>query len=273
MAGGYPACFAAFPNRSRVAVQKRIRKAKLVTRHFWTEEHDCYLSGSWGFISTKTIAKKLGRTEHAIQQRVTRLKLGSGMKSEDGKTPELLESSATRTGYHKPTLLRILKFSTVIIHRMQSRSARFTGALGRFYVYKEDVDAAVARWLSTEMVKPAARARKVSPPLLMQELKNSGELDEKTMRIGPTWRVPTDLIDRVIKEWRKKETLDSASYRIGVQPNTLKGWLKMSGVDTTPGKNSFDPSVVDQAVCAHLDRTAGRHRKFTIKENAVGATT
>jgi hypothetical protein len=267
--GGYQACFDAFPNRSKVAVQKRIRKAGLAKANFWTEKDDCYLSGSWGFISTKMIAKKLRRTVGSIQQRVTRLGLGCGMKAEDGKEPEILESSANRVGYHKPTLLRILQFSNVTIHRVQSRSANFTGELGRFYVYKEEVNAAVSRWLSTEMVKPAARARKVSAPFLLQCLKNSGQLDEKIMRMGPQWRVPTNLINQVIEEWKRSETLESASHRIGVMPNTLKSWLKTSGVIMSPGKNFFDPSVVDGAVCAHLDRTAGKTRKFSIKDTAI----
>lgn len=237
LTGGYTACFSAFPNRTKVAIRKRIRKAKLVSRKFWTEKDDCYLSGSWGFMSTKVIAKKLGRTPQAIQQRVTRLNLGTGMKSEEGKSPELLESSANRVGYHKPTLLRILKLSNVVIHRIQSRSAHYTGELGRFYVYKEDVDAAVNKWHSTEMVKPAARLRKVSPPLLFQLLKNS--LDENTMKIGRNWRVPTDLIDRVVNEWKAKETLESASYRIGVNPATLRSWLERHGVGMAPGEKLF----------------------------------
>jgi hypothetical protein len=271
--GGYQACFAAFPNRSKIGVQKRIRKAKLTKRKFWTEKDDCYLSGSWGFISTPMIAKKLGRTLMAIQQRVNRLKLGTALKSEEGKEPELYEAAAKRTGYHKPTLERILKFSNVSIHRVQSRSPHYNGDLGRFYVYKEDVDSAITRWLSTEMVKPAARRHRVSSPLLMECLKRSGELDEKTMRMWPQWRVPTELIDRVIEEWKSKETLESASHRIGVMAATLKGWLEMYGVPIATGKNFLNPSDVDMAVNAHLARTAGRCRKFTIKDTFIGAST
>jgi hypothetical protein len=188
------------------------------------------------------------------------------MKSEGGKEPELLESSAKRVGYHKPTLVRILKFSNVTIHRVQSRSSNFTGELGRSYVYKEDVDAAIDRWHSTEMIKPAARARRVSNMLLTCILKKSGKLDKNTMKIGPTWRVPTNLIDDVLEEWKRRETLESASYRIGVQPATLKNWLKMSGIAMATGKNFFDPSDVNQAVQAYLSKTAGKHRKFTLSE-------
>lgn len=47
----------------------------------WTEEEYRYLEDSWGTLSSKTIAKNLGRSENAVIVKVTRLRLGAFLEA------------------------------------------------------------------------------------------------------------------------------------------------------------------------------------------------
>lgn len=69
-----------------------------MTLRTWTAEEIDYLQDRWGEVSVKGIAKKLNRTESAVINKISRLKLGSFLDNSEYITFNQLTHAVTGTG-------------------------------------------------------------------------------------------------------------------------------------------------------------------------------
>lgn len=62
--------------RTKVAMQNKAHKLNLTGYRQWSKKDEDYLMDSWGTVSMATIAKNLGRTKGAVQQKASKSGLG-----------------------------------------------------------------------------------------------------------------------------------------------------------------------------------------------------
>ena len=74
---------AAALQRMEGAVCTKRRELRCSPKNTWTPEEEQYLEDHWGTVSIPGIAKKLGRTVHAVKVRVARMGLGGMLGSGD----------------------------------------------------------------------------------------------------------------------------------------------------------------------------------------------
>lgn len=214
----------------------------------WTPVDDKRMQLLWGTVSLKQLAQVLGRTVQTTYWRARVLGLPCGVP--DGC--EYLHSAAKRTGYTTGQLRRILGAERVRIARTISRPP--SRARSYHYVDPIDVDDAVARWLSKEDVEPAARERGLCGDTLRKLLVADGQVPPKRRRRA-RWRVSTDVIDRVVAEWRATRaghlSVRQHAKRVGLNPVTLARRLRRAAVlgPKAPGHTVMLPAdIVDLAL-------------------------
>lgn len=192
------------------------------SRRRWLRSDDRRLMMLWDEVNLSTAAKLLGRSEIAIYSRASVLGFPLGIQSGF----ESLQGAAERTGFS----IGFLK-KTLAAHGVEPRERMSLPNPGpvkfRPVQWKtEDVDAAVIDWLATETVEEAARSRGLTPSVLRRWLVSA--------RVRSTgrrcWRVPTEVIDRVVADGQGRETLRHAARRVGISLQTLSTYLRRAGV-------------------------------------------
>jgi len=218
-------------------------------RH-WTAAEDGRLRMLWGEASVSEIAKRMDRTQVAIYWRAGKLGLPRGLQP----GMEYMRQAATRTGFDAITLEGLLRWAGVDIVRTMSRPIR--GAAHRMRaVDTVDVDDAIERWMACEIVNHAARRHGLNFDMLARWLEESGEEMPQRPRGKRWWRVPTDVIDRVVAKRRGVETIMQAARRVGVSRDLLSRLLKAAGVPRgTAHYWRVSPADVDRVVAAMTPR-------------------
>lgn len=191
---------AALPGRTLGAIQFRSQTLGVQpARTHWTAAEDKILRLEWTEIAERSLREKLpGRSRQAIWYRVRQLGLDRGVPQ--GYEP--IHAACVRTGFARPALLRILAAADdARIFRVKGRR----GGPKRFhrqYVETFAVDAAVAAWLTSEVVAAAARVRGVGQTALREWLVAAGAMT----RAGKHHhvRVPSATIDAVVEARRPR---------------------------------------------------------------------
>lgn len=250
---GAKACLAALPHRSLPSIYQRAVKLGVKTHRLWTEAEDHMIRSEWGFRSVVMIARSIARTTKATYKRATEdLYLGNGVP--DGN--EFLTNAASRTGFDVATLRRVLSFAGVKPELVRTRLKVKTNK--RFSVDPSAVDAAVAKWLASEAVEPAAKARGIAGETLKRWLLDA-RVERTLVAEGqvarPHWRVPTVTIDKVVADRRtarkKLESITTAAKRVGLHWHTVRVRLAAFGISQKTRPWMLNPADVDRALAAH----------------------
>lgn len=235
------------------SVASRASKMKLTRVRPWMNGEDGRLAVMWGVHPIAHIAKALGRSEMSIYWRAGELGVGLGCP----QGHEYLTAAAHRTGYALATLRRILNWARVRIERawINPTKGPSTGRRLRHVVEASDVDEAVAAWCALETVEHAAERLGicgVALTRLLVEAQKSGD-----DRVSPKpkrrrhWRLPSDVIDVIVAEHRRRETIGEASRRVGHDRRTLIQWLTVDGIAYVPFAR-LDPNDIDRVVARRL---------------------
>jgi hypothetical protein len=198
----------------------------------WTGRDLDMLRNNWGDVTPRELARLLGRSEFAVFLRAVKLGLRAGCPPGF----EYLTEAARRTGYDDTSPLRsVLRWAGVKIRRSFARPNAKAHNRPRHIVDSYDVDVAIARWHTTETTTAAARRYDTDCMTLRRLLRRAVaagvEMPREPKGYNQHWRVPSDIIDRVVAEHRQTETLNQASRRVGVHHNTLTSWLRAAGVE------------------------------------------
>ncbi len=159
-------------------------------RYTWTAADDRYLRNHWGEEPIGDIAYALARTRNSVHHRASELNLGLGV-------PQgflSVRAASRRTGYSHQALERILAWAKVPIHLRDGPAE--PGARPRRHVCYDAVEGAIARWLKSETVNGAARARGLCNTTLAKWLREAEVIGSHTR--GVPHRVRTDTINRVV---------------------------------------------------------------------------
>jgi hypothetical protein len=178
--------------RSYTAVVCKSRGLGIRDKPHWTPEEEHRLMLLWGERSVENIAKKLGRSQWAVLFHARKLGLEIGCP----QGYEYLAAAARRVGFGSDQLYDII----VATGYIASVRTSFTVRRGRNYcrrvIETDAADAAVLKWLATEPLKPAARRRGVCYLRLKRLVE--AEIGPRPFGGKKHWRVPTELIDRVL---------------------------------------------------------------------------
>lgn len=192
------------------------------------------------------IARALGRSSSSVADKAYGLGLRSGIQ----QGYESIPTAAARLGYEIATLKRVLKWSNVPIVEPPGRTSGPTRKRN-FCVEIEAATLAAQRWVASETVTAAARARGISGGALKRWLRQAGH--RNTRVAGQVWRLPSALIDRVVRERRSSETCREAAARVGVREETMRDWLLRAGV--RPGRSGtwqVPREVVDRVAAERI---------------------
>jgi hypothetical protein len=197
---GWQGCLEIMPKRSKQTIQARVKNLGISTRKFWTETEDKRLRALWELdMRLVDIAKEFGRSEQSTYDRAEAIGLQLGCP--DGF--ETLYAAKLRAGFaNTETLRKIMRWAGKKIVPSRSSPRKRSIKRRQHFVDPCDVDEAVAAWMATETIEGAARARGIAGPTLEVWLKQSGELEKLEHRAETHWRIPSEVIDRVVAERR-----------------------------------------------------------------------
>jgi hypothetical protein len=183
----------ALTGRSVSAVEHRAIVLGVLKRRRWTKDEDRRIVLLWGEWPTERLATALGRSQQAVARRGHEL----GMKFGCPRGMETMRAAIARTGFTQKTLRQILAWAGVepelTVSWCAGRAPR-----RRLQLDQMDVDDAIEGWLKLEVVAAAARRHGVPANRLMLWLQQSGEDIPPKPRGKRWWRVPSDVIDRVV---------------------------------------------------------------------------
>lgn len=224
---GVHACACAL-DRKVSSVLNRARSLGLVRKPRWPEHDDNALRFHWGEHALPALARMFNRSEATIYWRAGVLGLTRGCP--DGF--EYLEQAAKRCGYSTTQLRRILKWAHVGMKNAIARRDR--GAKRHFhFVSPSDVDAAVAAWLKTECLGTIAKRHGVAWMTLRRWIQDAQEAGARLPAMprggARRWRLPSDLVDKIVADRQSSETLKEAARRLRVSPEHLEWWMRWAG--------------------------------------------
>jgi hypothetical protein len=187
--------------RGRSAIMHRARAIGVSSRPAWTPRADRRLTFLWGGprISLGAIAKQLGHTPGSVYRRAVALGLGAGCPNGF----EYLTSAARRTNFHVVSLRKILAWDRVRICLVRSDPSKKRETARRHFVDSEQVDRAIARWMTCETLSEASRSRGVHDETLRKYLVEDGVIEDRHGVPRTRWRIPSLEIDRVVAARRR----------------------------------------------------------------------
>lgn len=234
-------------------------------RH-WTQAEDAILMREWGEVRPKTLRQKLpGRTWGAIRSRAVG-KLGLPLGAPQGFL--CIAAAAKKLGFGgEPQVLALAERHGITVRVYPFPLVHKPKAKGRQCVNWEDISEALAREVATtESVGPAARARDLNSATLWRWLRDAGELPEQrpgTAQRGPM-RIPTEVIDRVVKERRPPDgnvSVLTVAQRLGIDHSTMSRWFHRIGVRVGGGcGRGVTPAQVEAVTRAIEDARASQRR-------------
>lgn len=246
-------------DRTRASVAKRAAVLGLKKRPVWTAEEDRKLRFLWGEDSTESVAMQLGRSTLSTYWRAAKLGLPLGCPPD----MEYLLRAAERTGFSYDSLERIIEWARgagvfgkkwrKIVRRSMSRGLDTRTGTYRRIVDPLDVDAAVAAWMKTETIEVAAERLGMSSErvrAIMIRFAVDAPPRPRPAVAGRPWRIPSDVIDAAVAEWRRRESLQDAAKRTRVRQDTLAARLKAANASGIHGGRPWYlvPAEVDAIV-------------------------
>lgn len=254
-AGGIKAAERALPSRSKAALFHRAQRLGLKRRLRWTPDDDARLTKLWGTMTLRKIAKTISRTEITTYWRAQKIGLQLGCQ----QGHEYLLHAAKRTGYCSKQLREILKAGGVKLHRSMARPN--DGATRFHTIDPIDVDDAVAKWLASEVVTAAARARGIVGETLHHWLLAARvrgvAVPDQPAQAKCRWRVPTAVIDEVVAWQNARESLAAAALRVGVGRSRLTAWVNAAGLPKGPSRPwLLEKAAIDRLVAERRGKAA-----------------
>lgn len=182
--------------RSADSVRYRLYRLRIVVRPDWSAGEKALLRNSWGEFTLRQLSRRLGRTQAGVYDQAKKL----GLKVGRPGGFESLKSACRRSGCHDKTLLRVLRWYGVKIHRSLARPRR--GVIWpQSYVDPYAVDAAIAAWCKSEPVRVAALRHGVGAETLRRWLTAARAAGDWSIPRRPAhkerWRVASETIDRI----------------------------------------------------------------------------
>lgn len=235
--------------RSVASVMHKAGRMRVLSHRRWTAADDQHLKALWGTNTVGHIARALKRSPGTTYWRAQKLGLELGAP----RGLEYLTTAAERTGFDRSTLSKVLAWAGVKTMKTSGRPTKKRVAYRYRVVDPFDVDEAIARWLKTEELYPAARARGISGCVLRDWLLEAGVPVGRVLNAGADdWhrrRIESSVIDAVVASRSGKRSLSSEARRVGVPVGTLRGWLlmaRLAGTESKPWR--LDPKDVDRVV-------------------------
>lgn len=180
-------------NRTRFSVLQRACRLRLTVYRKWTPADERRLAELWGAMSTRQIAKRLGRTPDAVYGRAQQ----NGVIEAERADVETLNEAARRTGYTRQWLIHILRRAGVI-NVSVSRCSRAYKMRNYYALEKADVDEAVTSWVSRESLGAAAKRIGWGEARLANALKRIGVTRPAELPRGCQWRIDDATIRRAV---------------------------------------------------------------------------
>lgn len=179
---------AAALGRTPSAVQCRLRQLKLQRPgQPWTRAEDTILRAKWHEVATRVLRQHLpSRSTTAILQRAYRLGLSCADRAQGLLS---LSVAAERSGYARPTLLRMLERHEVTLHRPGYR-----GRGAHLFVAWDDVERVVRAEVQLESILAAARRLGMPRLALTQRIDDAG-IERQPRR---PCRLPPEVYDQLV---------------------------------------------------------------------------
>lgn len=202
--GGWQEIQRALPHRTMAAIIQAAQRLG-ANNPAYTAAEDKKLSLLWDAgIRLAAIAAEMGRSESSVFCRSRVLRLPAACP----EGYEFICNASKRTGYYVSTLRKILAWAGVKEHLALSdpipRASRRAAKWHRHYVDPLLVDEAIERWLKTETVCGAARARGLSNESLYRWLTAAGVFEKRKPGTRPGVRnIATEVIDRVVAQHKR----------------------------------------------------------------------
>lgn len=182
---------AALPGRSVHSIRLHARVLGVDVKRHWSAREKRQLMFWWHEgIRVKAIAARLKRSPVAVTSMACKMGLSQGAPP----GWEHVTAAARRLGFANPTLLRIAATYNVPIKNSIALRPRRAFQYHHQIVETVAIDDAVQKWLATENVGAAARARGIDPHSLRRLLGLRGSGKRHV-------RIPTEQIDRVVADW------------------------------------------------------------------------
>jgi len=249
-------------DRTFSSVANRARRLGLLRKRRWTRGDDLKLELLWDTTTLRGLSKKLGRTQATIYARAQKLGLGLGCPNGF----EYLTAAAERTGFDTGQLRVVLRAAGVKVRVAMARPGPRQSKRKYHYVPPEAVDEAVALWNRSETIESAARRHGVCGDSIrrwLDEARAAGaSIPAEPTQRKARWRLPSDLIDRVVAEHVQLMSLRQHEARVRISRDTLARWLATAGIKPRyPKRWKLPASVVDTVVANELARTGCRARR------------
>lgn len=238
------------PHRTKGAIHCKADELGVRGSARWTERELDLVRVHFRLVSLERLGRMLpGRTRDAILLRAQKL----GLRTHAPRGCVTFAEACRRAGYSWYALARILEWAGVRLRRIQGevRRARWP----QRFLDEDELREALDRWNATETVKGAARARDLPHPTLYAWLRDAGALSDDAC--GPHHRVPSEVVDRVVREHTRGDLVEHAARARGLDAGTLRRWLRAAGVPEPRPANGrsrthwrVPPETVDRVVAA-----------------------
>jgi transposase-like protein len=254
---GTKACQAVL-GRSPASIRHRACNIGVVRHGRWTEKEKERLRMDWGSVAFSEICKNHGRPKEGVYCMAIRL----GLTAEIPQGFELISHAATRVGYALKTLQNMLEAIGARPRPTTTRPRRSRKGRRHYIIDSMDVDEAVEAWMQSEPLLTAAKRYGIADNTAKRWLLEAGVPAPPEEKKGCHWRVPTEVLERVIGGRIKdpRENTVQAARRIGVTQPTLRTWLVDAGVELPVRHAKLDPAVVDRVVAERRKRTTCRSK-------------
>jgi hypothetical protein len=195
---GMKAMLKRLPGRSRSSILSKAYSMGLKKRRHWTDKEASWLRSNWGVEPMDTLCARLRRSRASVHWKAEKI----GLKVGAPEGWETITAAARRSGYAVSSLRNILAWADAKIilayHATRQTKCR------RMIVESFDVDDAVERWLASEYLHSAAKARRMGDRTLLQMmLACGGKMTRMKKAKGHGWwRAETREWDRAVMEAR-----------------------------------------------------------------------
>lgn len=171
-------------------------------RRLWTHAEDQRLRFLWRESPIDQIAAVLGRKPASVAKRARMLGVERDRESRRCPVPYghvTIKDACALSGYHSRVVIAALRSAGVTIHAHISYRGR---ALRVRYIAEAALAPAIAAWMACETINSAAIRRDLYQCTLARWLREAGAIEARGR--GPLQRVPTETIDRVVRERTKR---------------------------------------------------------------------
>jgi hypothetical protein len=253
--------------KARDHAKRRIPNGRGPVRR-WTVAEDERLRELFGAVSAEQLSRMMGRTQIACAIRAARLNLGGVSAVTQGF--ERIQQAAVRHKYEWSVMKRIIAWAGLHAERISVYAAKRTKTNRKSMYYRtHSVDEAVEAWRNAETPGEAAKRTGVSGCTIRRWLRESGVPGDPSalaarlrlateMRTGHAlkskqgrreWRVDKDIIDALVRERIRADTMMQGAARNGLTQQVVCRLLAEAKIPRI-GKKWIVPEAQMNEICA-----------------------